>query len=57
MVTALRPLGSPSTNRGSKNLTMFVTQILVADDFLPWQRLVSMMFESESNLKIITQRE
>jgi chemotaxis response regulator CheB len=32
---------------------MFVTQILVVDDFLPWQRLVSRMFESEPNLKII----
>ena len=32
---------------------MFVTQILVVDDFLPWQRLVSKMFESEPNLKII----
>jgi len=36
---------------------MFVTQILVVDDFLPWHRLVSKMFESEPNLKIITQRE
>ena len=33
---------------------MFVTQILVVDDFLPWQRLVSKMFESEPNLKIIS---
>jgi two-component system chemotaxis response regulator CheB len=33
---------------------MFVTQILVVDDFLPWQRLVSKMLESEPNLKIIS---
>ena len=33
---------------------MFVTQILVVDDFLPWQQLVSQMFESEPNLKIIS---
>ncbi len=33
---------------------MFVTQILVVDDFLPWQQLVSKMFESEPNLKIIS---
>ena len=33
---------------------MFVTQILVVDDFLPWQWLVSKMFESEPNLKIIS---
>jgi chemotaxis response regulator CheB len=35
-------------------LSMFVIQILVVDDFLPWQRLVSKMFESEPNLKIIS---
>ncbi len=33
---------------------MFVTQILVVDDFLPWQRLVSKMLESEPNFKIIS---
>ena len=33
---------------------MFVIQILVVDDFLPWQRLVSKLFESEPNLKIIS---
>jgi len=33
---------------------MFVIQILVVDDCLPWQRLVSKMFESEPNLKIIS---
>jgi DNA-binding NarL/FixJ family response regulator len=33
---------------------MFVIQILVVDDFLSWQRLVSKMFESEPNLKIIS---
>lgn len=33
---------------------MFVTQILVVDDFLPWQQLVSKMFESEPNLNIIS---
>jgi DNA-binding NarL/FixJ family response regulator len=37
-----------------QNLSMFVTQILVVDDFLPWQWLVSKMFESEPNLKIIS---
>ena len=35
-------------------MSMFVTQILVVDDFLPWQQLVSKMFESEPNLKIIS---
>ena len=33
---------------------MSVTQILVVDDFLPWQRFVSLMFESEPDLRIIT---
>jgi DNA-binding NarL/FixJ family response regulator len=31
---------------------MSVTQILVVDDFLPWQRFISQMFESEPDLKI-----
>jgi chemotaxis response regulator CheB len=33
---------------------MFVIQILVVDDFLPWQRLVSKTLESEPNLKIMS---
>ena len=33
---------------------MSVTQILVVDDFLPWQRFVSLMFESEPDLRIIS---
>ncbi len=31
---------------------MSVTQILVVDDFQPWQRCISQMFESEPDLKI-----
>ena len=33
---------------------MFVTQILVVDHFLPWQRFVSLMLESAPDLKIIS---
>ena len=32
---------------------MPVKRILVVDDFLPWQRFVQLMFQSERNLKII----
>jgi two-component system, NarL family, nitrate/nitrite response regulator NarL len=32
---------------------MSVTQILAVDDFLPWQRFLRVIFESETNLRII----
>jgi DNA-binding NarL/FixJ family response regulator len=34
---------------------MFVTQILVVDDFLPWHRFVRGMFASKRNLQIIAE--
>jgi hypothetical protein len=43
-----------SVREDPKNLSMSVTQILVVDDFLPWQRFVSLMFESEPDLRIIS---
>jgi DNA-binding NarL/FixJ family response regulator len=33
---------------------MSAKKILIVDDFLPWQRFVSTMFESETDLKIVS---
>jgi DNA-binding NarL/FixJ family response regulator len=33
---------------------MSVTQILVVDDYLPWQRFVSELFESQLDFKIVS---
>lgn len=33
---------------------MSVTQILVVDDYLPWQRFVSELFESQPDFKIVS---
>ena len=35
-------------------MSMYVTKILIVDDFLPWQRLVLTMFELETDFKIIS---
>ena len=37
-----------------RKLRMSVTQILVVDDFLPWQHFVSVMLQGESDLQIIS---
>ena len=35
-------------------MSMYVTKILIVDDFLPWQRFVLTMFELETDFKIIS---
>jgi len=52
----LKALGSPYCKKAAaeKRSTMSVTQILLVEDFVPWQHFISMRLESEIDLQVIS---